>query len=54
MKLYLCVMIKVCIADGVVQHRDDEAKSKWAGSAVELPFLRAIPELLETVNLRVD
>lgn len=51
-RLYLCVM-KVCTAHGVLQPRDDEGKSKWAGwlSTVELPFLRAVPELLERVNL---
>ena len=30
----MCVMIKVCIVDGVVQHRDDEAKSKSTGLTV--------------------
>lgn len=34
MRLYLCVMKKVCIVDSVVQHRDDKAKSKLAGLTV--------------------
>lgn len=33
MRLYLCVM-KVCTVHGVLQPRDDEAKSKWAGLTV--------------------
>lgn len=47
-RLYLCVMKKVCTDNGVVQPREDEPKSKWAGLTVRCTV--AFPESYSWVS----